>query len=289
MKAFHINIRGFIISAALFVIALTVACVLAFGTSKNKPDKPGEETSGENGTDSKHYTTDDFVYKTDITKYMQSLNITGQKYLVLVNKQNPIDENYDTGTLVTLDSDITLYGKEVSLEKCAADAAAALIAEMRAEGFSGIYVTSGYRSYAYQQSLFNSYVSQERSEHPTWSDEQIVNEVLSYSAYPGTSEHQSGLCMDLFVLPDMTELENFGHETAASGDLGFAETEEYEWLLQNAHKFGFILRYPEDKTNTTGYSYESWHYRFVGVDAATKIYRAGQVLEEYCIQHNAIN
>ena len=289
MKAIHINFKGFIISAAIFVIALTVACVLAFGTPKNQENTPADETNSETETDSKRYTTNDFVYKTDITKYMQSLNITEQKYLILVNKQNPIDENYDIGTLVTLDSDITLYGKEVSLEKCAAYAAAALIAEMRAEGFSGIYVTSGYRSYDYQQSLFNSYVNQERAEHPSWSDEQIINEVLSYSAYPGTSEHQSGLCMDLFVLPDMTELENFGHETAASGDLGFAETEEYEWLLQNAHKFGFILRYPEDKTNTTGYSYESWHYRFVGVDAATKIYQAGQVLEEYCIQHNAIN
>ena len=87
--------------------------------------------------------------------------------------------------------------------------------------------------------------------------------------------------MDLFVSPGMTELVNYGKETTATGDIGFAETEEFRWLLENAHKFGFILRFPEDKTNITGYSYESWHFRFVGRDEATKIYQSGLCFEEY--------
>ena len=75
---------------------------------------------------------------------------------------------------------------------------------------------------------------------------------------------------------------NYGNETPNNPyDKGFAETAEYKWLKDNAHKFGFILRYPEDKTDITGYAYESWHYRFVGIDAATDIYESGLTLEEY--------
>ncbi len=183
--------------------------------------------------------------------------------------------------LTHLDTAYTLNGKEISLSGNAVAAATALIKEMRALGYSDIYITSAYRSYEYQMSLYNTYFNQEKAAHPDWSDAQVKERVLTYSAYPGTSEHQTGLCVDLFVSPDMKELENYGYEGKYPDDVGFAETREFQWLRENAHKFGFILRYPEDKVDVTGYSYESWHYRFVGIDAATEIYRSSLTLEEY--------
>ena len=80
----------------------------------------------------------------------------------------------------------------------------------------------------------------------------------------------------------MVGLWNWGSETPDNPyDKGFAETEAFEWLQNNAHKYGFILRFPENKTDITGYSYESWHYRYVGVQHATKIHERGITLEEY--------
>ena len=93
--------------------------------------------------------------------------------------------------------------------------------------------------------------------------------VLTYSAYPGTSEHQTGLCLD-FITDNMTDL-----------DESFEDTAAFRWLSENAHKYGFILRYPEDKVDLTGYKYEPWHIRFVGLDMAEKIHSCGLTLEEY--------
>ena len=133
-----------------------------------------------------------------------------------------------------------------------------------------VSVTSGYRTYSYQSSLFNQYIANERAAHPDWTYEQAVTQVLTYSARPGTSEHQTGLCMDLIVGGANPVL-----------DESFADHACYRWLVENAHKFGFILRFPKGKETVTGYSYEPWHYRFVGVEAATEIYRRGITLEQY--------
>ena len=144
-----------------------------------------------------------------------------------------------------------------------------MVKELHAQGYTDIVVTSGYRSYSYQQSLFNTYIEQEKAAHPTWTDAQVRDLVLTYSAAPGTSEHHTGNAIDLIST-------NY-----VSLDETFAQNPAYEWLQQNAHRFGFILRYPKDKTHITGYSYEPWHYRFVGADAATEIHERGLTLEEY--------
>ena len=204
-----------------------------------------------------------------------------EMYLILVNKKNPAGESYVPEDLVELDNSYTNGGKSIELEKKAAEAVVSMIDAMKDDGITNVTVTSGYRTYKYQQSLFDRYCNQEKEAHPAWSDTEIEDYVLTYSAYPGTSEHQTGLCVDL-ITTEMEGLWNYGSETPNNPyDKGFAETSAYTWLLENAHKFGFILRYPEEKTKITGYSYESWHYRFVGVSAATEIYEKGITLEEY--------
>lgn len=130
--------------------------------------------------------------------------------------------------------------------------------EMRAaatlEGFN-IYLSSGFRSYNTQNKLYNNYVKR---------DGQAAAD--TYSARAGHSEHQSGLAFDVNQVNDT-----------------FNNTAEAKWLSDNCYKYGFILRYPKGKTNETGYKYESWHFRYVGTELATKLYNNGDwiTLESY--------
>jgi D-alanyl-D-alanine carboxypeptidase len=181
----------------------------------------------------------------------------------------------------------------MSLESRAAQALYAMLDEMKAAGVSDISVTSAYRSYEYQTSTYNGWVKEEMKApisddaYRVLGQEYIKMNYLekkiyslnladaqkvaqSYSALPGQSEHQTGLCVD-FITSEM------------NGDLteAFEDTEAFAWLAQNAYKFGFILRYPKGKEDITGYTYEPWHYRFVGREAATDIYNGGTTLEQY--------
>ena len=202
-------------------------------------------------------------------------------YLILVNKQNALGADYVPEELVDVDTAYTTGGKEIQLNKTALEAVIKMLDAMKADGITNVTITSAYRTYEYQKRLFDGYIAAEAEAHPDWSAEKVREKVLSYSAAPGTSEHQTGLCVDLFTT-EMEGLYNYGSETPKNPyDKGFAETKAYEWLCENAHKYGFILRFPENKTDVTGYSYESWHYRYVGVDAATEIYKKGITLEEY--------
>lgn len=210
-----------------------------------------------------------YDYQIDMEKFESAVSADDKAYLILANKQNVLGKNHVPAALSDIPAELTLYGKEVQMESTAALAAEAMVREMRACGFTDIAVTSGYRSYEYQQVLFNTYMGNEMAAHPDWTREQCEAEVLTYSARPGTSEHQTGLCMDLIS------------EKKVVLDESFAQNPAYAWLTENAHHFGFILRYPMDKTETTGYSYEPWHYRFVGVKAATEIHEQGITLEDY--------
>lgn len=211
----------------------------------------------------------DYDYQIDMKNYENAVTAGGKVYRTLVNKENPCGTDYTPDNLSAIPAELTLYGKEVQMEATAALAAEALVLELRARGCEDIAITSGYRSYEYQQILFNTYLGNEMSKHPDWSVAQCEAEVLTYSAKPGESEHQTGLCMDLISVQNPVL------------DESFADNPAYEWLTENAHSFGFILRYPKGKESTTGYTYEPWHYRFVGVEAATKIYEKGLTLEEY--------
>ena len=202
-------------------------------------------------------------------------------YLILVNKQNHAGIDYVPESLVQLDSKYTNGGKFIQLESLTAKAVVDMLEAMRRDGITNVSVTSGYRTYEYQKQLFENYCASESADHPTWSESEVKDYVLTYSAYPGTSEHQTGLCVD-FITTEMSGLWNYGSETPSNPyDKGFAETAAYTWLQKHAHEYGFILRFPENKESVTGYSYESWHYRYVGVKHATEIHDQGLTLEEY--------
>ena len=187
--------------------------------------------------------------------------------LILVNKYSRLASDYVPEDLT--DSIHTRKdGRDTQqLRLYAAKALEAFLAEAAEYGHTDVTVTSAYRSYAYQNYLFNVYCDNERKAHPDASDAEIEAIVLTYSLKPGMSEHQSGLCVDMHNLP--------------SANISFGETAQAKWLAENAHRFGFILRFPADKTDITGVQYEPWHFRFVGREAATEIYEQGLCLEEY--------
>lgn len=203
------------------------------------------------------------TFSSDLAKYERYMNANDEKYLILVNKSSTINESFTPEKLVAVKD----ASKSIELSETAEMALEAMFIEMRRAGFNNVFVTSAYRSYSYQSSLFNTYINQEMAKGLSY--EKAKENVLTYSASPGTSEHHTGLAVDLMTT-SMSDL-----------DESFADEPVYPWLLENAWKFGFILRYPEDKVEVTGYSFEPWHYRFVGRHHAYLIYKQGLCLEEY--------
>lgn len=179
-------------------------------------------------------------------------------YLVLVNKDHPMEEGYKP--------ELAELMPNYSVDSRIADAANQMLRDAKAAGM-GIDMCSAYRSVERQEQLFNESV-QDRLGRGMDYWEAFSDTRLSV-AEPGTSEHALGLALDL-ISNQYTEL-----------DHGQEETKEAKWLAQNCHKYGFILRYPPAKTDITGIIYEPWHYRYVGVEDATKIMELGITLEEY--------
>ena len=166
--------------------------------------------------------------------------------LILCNKYHTLKNNY-VPDLVSLDG----YGGG-QMQREAASFFKKMVDAAKKEGLS-LKNVSGYRSYNTQTSLYNNYVSKDgRAKADT------------YSARPGTSEHQTGLASDINWVSN-----------------SFENTDEFKWLIKNAHKYGFILRYPKGKTYITGYTYEPWHYRYVGESVAKYIYEHDITYEEY--------
>jgi len=209
-------------------------------------------------------------FLSDLDDYEMYMNPDGDEYLLLVNAENPLDESHKPSDLTNL-VDTRKDGRNTQqMRLYAAKALEALFIELRAAGYTDVSVTSAYRAYSYQSTLFNQYTNQEMQKNPALSRAQAEAITETYSARPGTSEHQTGLCCDMHNL--------------GAADVSFAKKEAAVWLKNNAHKFGFILRYPEDKTDITKISFEPWHFRFVGRQHATAMFEAGLCLEEYVAQ-----
>ena len=207
-----------------------------------------------------------YNYSIDVDPYLDSITT---EMLMLANKSNSIDR-YEPSELTVLDCPTN--GRVLKLDKHAAIALKAMMIDMEAAGIRETYVTSAYRDYAYQERLFENYVRKHMNSG--MSREEAEAAASSYSARPGQSEHQTGLCLD-FTTKGMGGMLN----------KGFEKTEAFAWLKVNAHKYGFILRYPNGMDGITGYEYEPWHYRFVGRQAASEMYNMNLTLEEYLVDY----
>lgn len=183
--------------------------------------------------------------------------IESNDFMVLVNKTNVLSSDYVPSNLVI--PKIKFNG-DVNNKYVVSEVAMALedmFTDAKKENIVLLGV-SGYRSYTYQDNLYKNKV---RTKGKVYADK--------YVALPGSSEHQLGLAMDLVS------------SEYATLDSGFAKTDAYKWLEDNMQNYGFILRYPEGKEDITGYAFEPWHIRYVGVEAAKDIKGRGVTLEEY--------
>lgn len=214
-------------------------------------------------------------FVSDLSEYEMYMNPADRDaYLVLVNAWSKLDETYIPDDLIEVTNTRKDGRNAQKLRLYAAKSLEALFIELFACGYDDpgptgypVSVTSAYRSYSYQSQLFNQYVDREMKNDPTLTRAEAEAITETYSARPGTSEHQTGLCIDMHNL--------------ASAMRAFENEEAYEWLTENAWKFGFVLRFPDGKTNITGITFEPWHYRYVGRYHAYQMKTLGMCLEEY--------
>lgn len=182
--------------------------------------------------------------------------------LVLVKHGFGVSSDYVPDDLVSTNIMVSDSNPDPRLRKEAAEALEKMAEDVSKEGYT-LAINSAYRSYEDQQAVYDEYFA-------------MYDPVTAASlvAVPGYSEHQLGLSVDLTC------------KDVIDGVYGvFGDSPDYDWTIAHAHEYGFILRYPEDKTAITGTANEPWHYRYVGVEAATEIYENGWTLEEYIKHH----
>ena len=177
---------------------------------------------------------------------------TSKEYAILVNKFYRLSEEYVPDDLISVSNLYAYEGHQIREE--ALIHFIDMFEEAREEGLKFV-INSSYRSYDSQK---QTYDNAEKYNGKEYAD--------NYAAHPGHSEHQSGLAIDI---------------AKYGSNVDFSTTDEHAWLINNAHRFGFILRYPQDKEYITGYKYEAWHFRYVGVEIATIIKQENITFDEY--------
>ena len=217
-------------------------------TPKAATDAPKADTTT-------HIHKDNVSVKSEKMLDFSKWNKTCTPTLVVVNKANPIPENYP----ISLEN---YNGKKINA--AVKDDLDAMIHAAAKDGIK-IFIYSGYRTIEEQTRYFNSQTSMYKKQG--YGEQDAQAKAAMSVARPRTSEHNTGLAIDFNCVRD-----------------DFYKTKEYAWLIKNAAEYGFILRYAKDKTNKTGVIYEPWHFRYVGKEHAPKIMASGLCLEEYIVQ-----
>lgn len=191
--------------------------------------------------DKEYYSSDNLISNEDASKID-----------VLVNKYHKLDENYEPSDLTIIDSKYASGTQK--LRKEAQIKFEEMASDMAKENLK-IYAGSTYRSYTYQKGLYDRYVKKDG-----------FAAAETYSARSGYSEHQLGLAVDIV---------NDKWDYLSEND------KEYDYLVKNSYKYGFILRYPRGSEYVTGYMFEDWHFRYLGIELATKVFNSGLTYDEY--------
>lgn len=233
--------------SAIFVVLVVIYAwpskTLAPLKTDTKQKSPVNKTNQPQGFDKTAYSTD-----------------SAASLWVVVNKGRVLPANYAPADLVVPNVPLRLSptANESHLRSEAATALSTMFSSAKNQGIN-LMLASGYRSYADQVTVYNNYVSQSG-----------VAKADTFSARPGHSEHQTGLAADIEPTSRSCEVEQC-----------FENTPEGQWLAANAFKSGFIIRYQKNTESLTGYEYEPWHVRYVGIDLATELHKTGQTMEQF--------
>jgi zinc D-Ala-D-Ala carboxypeptidase len=236
---------------------------------KEKEKKPKEEQQDPTPDESDKKEEQEQPQQADLPWLNETVTVSGEgkaivqnldDMLIVANKERNLPEDYEPADLVI--PNVPFPFKEnlpkKKMRKEAAESVEVLFKAAEEQGLA-LLAQSGYRSYDTQVSIF------------AYNEDQFGEEKANQtSAQPGQSEHQTGLSLDVTSpLVNYELVEKFG------------ETKEGKWVAENAHKYGFIIRYPKGKEKITGYQYEPWHLRYVGIEHAKEIHERGITLEEY--------
>ncbi len=266
--------RRIFLSVSAALLALLVALIVFVVISVVKTDKDKEKLPTESGssetassteTSSTEDSSKDTLSKQETQTSEKPTEVTmgefklDAKYtnLLLVNGENPLPDDYDANVradLVEIDPKYRNNNYVTQIHKDVYPYVVAMVSNAQKEGVD-LRVWSPFRSYAIQNDLFQKQVNR------VGGDEELAATVV---ARPGTSEHNTGLCADFNMASD-----------------AFEKTEMYAWMKENAEDYGFVMRYSAEKQSITGVIHESWHWRFVGINAAHEMNELGMCLEEY--------
>lgn len=273
MKKRQLIIRGILLISLVSILGLLSILYLAFCRDGSYNSAPIESATTKVETEIEQTTSvpeneettlesEDNIEETEPSKPIIGENynpideLAGENWsLTLINKNHPLDKHYTPNRAAVIDGvSVTADARVAENYKKMYDAALA----------ENIILTpfSGYCDYQRQKTLFNDKVSAFKLQGQ--SDVEAKQNAERRVGSPGCSENGAGLAVDII-----------------SASAGFSSTNEYTWLVNNAHNYGFVLRYPEDKTEITGIIYQPWHWRYVGVEAATEMKEKNLCLEEY--------
>lgn len=246
-------------------------------TETVETDKPGKDDSrpdtNENSKPDEPAANNDSGYKSfSLTKDMSAAEayeyldeFLNSKYSILINKQHKVGSDYEPENLVVPS------GCDYQMEQTAAKALSDMLSAARADGYSDLILYSGYRTYSSQKNKFETRTQRYLNEgYPQAQAEEKAGE---YIAPPGSSEHHTGLAADVCSSKIVSK---FGYL-----DDSFDSTEEYKWLREHCAEYGFIMRYRKDAEDITGFLYEPWHYRYIGVEHAKACTELSITYEEY--------
>ena len=252
--------------AIVSIIALTMGCLMGNGIGHAAEERKSEKKIKEavakvqKDADEKLGSMTKQLY--DLQEKVNGTTEDLPWNLVLVNNTHPMKDGYVP--------ELTELEPGHSVDKRIVNAAKKMLSDAEEQGLH-IEICSAYRSVKRQEQVFGASMKERVKDGMEYWD--AYKETALNVAEPGTSEHALGLALDL-ISNEYSELDERQEETA-----------EAKWLAENCHKYGFILRYPSEKTNITGIIYEPWHYRYVGEEYAAEIMELGITLEEYLQEH----
>ncbi len=244
-------------SYRLFIVGILLLCLLLLGIVAMHFHLAASSSRNQQSTSS---ATESFASQATTVMEKRYAQATDWR-LILVNRNNPLDEDF------TVELATCPYGGQVDARIL--DDLCAMIEDAYADGVNPVIISS-YRSLSYQETLYTSLVA--KYVDNGYSQEDAETEASTQVALPGTSEHHTGLAVDI-VDAFYTTL-----------DEEQANTNTFQWLEEHCWEYGFIVRYPVDSTAITGIIYEPWHFRYVGTEVAAALHESGETLEEYLLR-----